>query len=477
MALRVLRPWIAVLLLVHIPAVRAAEPALAGETQKSASPAPAGHKAEKVQNPAEVYELQKLLADTIDQVERNYVRDVSRRQIVEAAIKGVLRELDPYSAYISPEELKQFQSTVESEFGGIGIQISLEGGDLTVLSPLVDTPAYRAGVLAGDHILEIDGKNTSGLDVEEAVNKLKGEEGSKVTLKIAHPGKPEDQAVTVSLVRERIHVDTVLGDRRKTNDRWDFMIDKDRRIGYVRVSAFSRDTPRELEKALEELKKDNLKGLVLDLRFNPGGLLPAAIEVCDLFISKGRIVSTKGRNTEERVWEAHEEGTFEGFPMAILVNRFSASASEIVSACLQDHHRAVIVGERTWGKGSVQNVIPLEGNHSALKLTTAGYLRPNGKNIHRFPDSKEQDQWGVTPDKGYEMKLPDAELLAIMEDRRRRDVLAPKSAPAAAPGTEGTKAPEQPKPAEAAASPATTSVDAQLRMALDYLSGELAKAH
>ena len=148
-----------------------------------------------------------------------------------------------------------------------------------------------------------------------------------------------------------------------------------------------------------------MRGLILDLRFNPGGLLAAAIEVSDLFIATGRIVSTKGRNSPERVWDAQKEGTFDGFPMVVLVNRYSASASEIVAACLQDHKRAVIVGERTWGKGSVQNVIELEDGHSALKLTTAGYRRPSGKNIHRFPDAKESDEWGVMPDNGYEVKL------------------------------------------------------------------------
>ena len=154
---------------------------------------------------------------------------------------------------------------------------------------------------------------------------------------------------------------------------------------------------------MEDLKKRKLRGLILDLRFNPGGLLSSAIEVSNLFISKGRIVSTKGRNTPERIWDAHGSDAFEGFPMVVLVNRYSASASEIVSACLQDHQRAVIIGERTWGKGSVQNIIELEDGSSALKLTTASYRRPSGKNIHRFPDAKDTDEWGVMPDLGYEL--------------------------------------------------------------------------
>ena len=189
------------------------------------------------------------------------------------------------------------------------------------------------------------------------------------------------------------------------------------------MTAFSRDTAGELQRALEQLQSAGMRGLILDLRFNPGGLLNAAIEVSDLFISEGRIVSTKGRSTPERSWDAHKAGTFEGFPMVVLVNRFSASASEIVSACLQDHKRAVIMGERTWGKGSVQSVIELEDGKSALKLTTAAYFRPSGKNIHRFPDAKDQDEWGVMPDKGFELKLSDKEIVELIQDRRNRDIL------------------------------------------------------
>jgi len=372
------------------------------------------------------YELYKTLVDTMDQVERNYVKEVDRRELFEAAIRGVLGRLDPYSSYIPPKELSHFRAAVESEFGGIGIQIAVDGGQLKVLSPLVGTPAYHAGLLAGDRIIEIDGKNTESLTLDEAVAQLKGKEGSKVTLTVIHPGKSRKEKVTI--VRERIHVETVMGDRRKADDAWDFMLDPKEKIGYLRVSAFSRDTAAELRSALEELQAEKFRGLILDLRFNPGGLLSSAIDVSNLFISRGRIVSTKGRNTPEKVWNAHKGGAFEGFPMVVLVNRYSASASEIVAACLQDHRRAVIVGDRTWGKGSVQNVIELENGHSALKLTTASYRRPSGKNIHRFEDSKETDEWGVKPDKGFELKLSDRDMVALLEDRRQRDIVRPNHA-------------------------------------------------
>jgi carboxyl-terminal processing protease len=386
--------------------------------------------ADEVKKPSEEdYELYQVFADTLDQVERNYVKDVSRRELMEAAIHGILNKLDPYSNYISPEDIGRFKSSVENQFGGIGIQIGPENGQLKIISPLVGTPAYRAGLESGDVILEIDGKSAEGISMDDAVKQLKGEAGTKVALTIRHPGSANKETLTIT--RELVRVETVLSDRRKGDDSWDFMLDHDKHIGYIRVSAFSRDTAQDLKKALVELEREGLKGLILDLRFNPGGLLTSAIEVSDLFVADGKIVSTKGRNTAERVWEAQKEGTFEGFKMVVLVNHYSASASEIVAACLQDNHRAVIIGERTWGKGSVQNVIELEGGKSALKLTTAGYHRPNGKNIHRFPDAKDTDEWGVMPDEGYEVKLNGAQTGHLIEYRHKRDILVSKRAKSA----------------------------------------------
>ena len=458
------------------------------------------------------YELYKVLVDTMDQVERNYVKEVDRRELIEAAIEGVLGKLDPYSTYINPEDMGSFRSNVESEFGGIGIQISVTpAGELKVLSPLVGTPAYRAGMLAGDRIVEIEGETTEDTTLEEAVRRLKGEEGTKVKLVVIHLGSSE--RVEVEITREIIHVDTVMGNSRKSDDTWDFMLEPKQSIGYVRVQAFSRGTAKEIRRALEELKSGNFRGLILDLRFNPGGLLSSAIEVSDLFIADGRIVSTKGRGTPERIWNARKPGTHKGFPMVVLVNRYSASASEIVSACLQDHKRAVVMGERTWGKGSVQNVIELEDGRSALKLTTASYRRPSGKNIDRLSAAKDKDEWGVTPDEGYQLRLSDSEMRRMVEDRRQRDVLRPHTdkpaeKPAEKPAKEPAEKPaEEPaeKPAEepadkaeddpaegdSSAEPEDASedadakpnllqdppfVDRQLKMAVDYLTGELARA-
>jgi carboxyl-terminal processing protease len=428
--------WISIVACIVALSVLAAEP----EGKKAA--------------PQSDYELYKLLVDAIDQVENNYVQKIDRRELIEAAIHGVTEKLDPYSSYIGPDDVDMLRSTVESEFGGIGIHVTMDAGELKVISPIYGTPAYKAGVLAGDRIVEIDGKSTEGLSLEQATRKLKGKEGTALTLTVVHPnGDGKEQ---FSITRKLIHVETALGDKRKPDGRWDYLLDPKLRIGYIRVTAFSRDTPGEIKRILEQLQSDGMKGLILDLRFNPGGLLNSAIETSDLFISEGRIVSTKGRNMPERSWDANKPGTFEGFPMVVLVNRFSASASEIVAACLQDHKRATIVGERTWGKGSVQSLVELEDGKSALKLTTAEYIRPSGKNIHRFPEAKETDQWGVSPDKGFELKLGYREMDELGKDRRDREIIR---------NGNGEKTVNRPgkKP----------FADRQLQMAVDFLKSKL----
>ncbi len=376
----------------------------------------------QVKQTEEYYELLRLFVDTLDQVERNYVEDVSRRQLLEAAIEGMLSELDQHSDYIPPEDLDRFKTGVESEFGGVGIHVSKpQRGPLTIISPLVGSPAHRGGLLAGDVITHISGEPADELTVDDAVRKIKGPVGTpvKVTVRRAADGSTEE----VELLREVVRVETVLGERRNDDDSWDFLYDEAKGIGYVRVTGFARRTTLELRRALRQLKEKNAKGLILDLRFNPGGLLSTAIQVSDMFVATGRIVSTEGRNTKSQTWDARRGGPCEQLPMAVIVNRFSASASEIVAACLQDHGRAAIIGERTFGKGSVQNIIELEAGRSALKLTTAGYIRPSGTNIHRFPDAGEDDQWGVRPDEGLEVKVSGREMRRIALARQARDVV------------------------------------------------------
>jgi len=369
--------------------------------------------------------------EAMNTIEQAYLEPVDRRTLFEAAMKGMTSVLDPHSSYIPPRDYSEFQVNLEQEFGGIGIQVTVdEDKRLTVLSPLVGTPAYEAGVLAGDKILAIDGKSTEGYGIEDAVKLLRGNPGKIVTLTVRHQG--EESPVEIPIERAVIQIETVLGDTHNADGSWNFFLEGYPHLGYVRVTSFSERTADELRTAINTLLEGGMQGLILDLRNNPGGLLQTAIEVCDMFIDKGRIVSTRGRKGVVReVANAHAAGTFrQDFPLAMLVSRYSASASEIVAACLQDHHRAVIVGERTFGKGTVQNLIPLEQGRSALKLTIASYWRPSGKNIDRKKGDPEDADWGVTPDKGYHLKLSDEQMRKLIEWRRRRDIVGRPKAPA-----------------------------------------------
>jgi len=397
----------------------------------------------------EYYELLRLFVDTLDQVDRNYVKDVSRRELMEAAIEGMIRKLDQYSNFIPPTQIDRFKTSVENEFGGIGIRVGLEGNALIIISPLFGTPAYKAGLVAGDRIMKINDESTKGFSLQDAVNRLKGKIGTSVTLTVVHPRSNETR--TVSIKRTNVQIETVLGFERAEDDAWIYFCDEEKKIGYICLTSFGRRTASDLKKAMKKLVEKKAQGLILDLRFNPGGLLASAIEISDLFVSEGRIVSTEGRNVPKTVWDAHKDGTYAELPMVVLANRYSASASEIVSACLQDHDRAIVVGERTWGKGSVQNIISLEQGRSALKLTTAKYVRPSGKNIHRDKDAKPEDEWGVKPNDGYEVKYSNQELRNLETQRRDRLIVY------------------NGQPIEKSEDTENSFVDRQLVKAIDYL--------
>jgi carboxyl-terminal processing protease len=382
------------------------------------------------------YELVHLLVDVLQEVRNKYVIEVDperERKLVEDMITGGLERLDPHSSYINPREFKQFNKSSKGSFGGIGIQVGYDRqnrGQLTVISPMVGTPAYEAGIQAGDMILKIDGKSTENMRLNEAVDMIQGDKGEKITLTVLHEGGKDP--VDVPLVRDVIQVQSVLGDQRKPGNpkEWEFMFDKANKIGYIRVAAFTETAAAEVKSAVEGLEKDGVRGLIIDLRNNPGGLLRSAVEISDMFLTQGRIVSTKGRNQREEVYDAKPEGTLlepaDRYPIIVLVNKFSASASEIVSAALQDHGRAIVIGERSYGKGSVQNIILMEHETSALKLTTASYWRPSGKNIHRFPDSKDTDEWGVKPNPGFEVPMKDEERFEYLTWRTDRDIVRGK---------------------------------------------------
>jgi carboxyl-terminal processing protease len=332
---------------------------------------------------------------------------------------GAFAQLDPFSTMIWPYDLEEFQKTTQGEFGGVGIQIRQEeGGELKVVSPLEETPAYRAGIKAGDIITRINGKNAKGISLDRAVKTIMGAPGTTVNLTIRSIGG----AVTDHLLkRELIKVATITGYSHKPGGGWDWFIDPEQHVAYIHLSTFSKNTADDLEKALDDLKDQHAKAVILDLRYNPGGLLQSATEVVNKFVPQGVIVSTKAdRATVNQPTEmdAQPDKLQTDLPLVVLVNQYSASASEIVSGALKDHHRAMIVGERTYGKGSVQMLLSLDTKKAYLKLTTSHYYLPNGKCIHREENSTS---WGVDPD--VTVELTPEQMTQAIQARQEMDIL------------------------------------------------------
>jgi carboxyl-terminal processing protease len=314
------------------------------------------------------YENLQTFTNILAIVQKNYVEDVTTEQLVEGAINGMLTSLDPHSAYLTPELYKELQVDTKGSFGGLGIEITVRNGVLTVVSPIEDTPAYRAGVKAGDQVIKIDGEFTKDMTLVEAVKKMRGPKGSKVVLSIKREGM--NALFDVSLMREVIKIQSV-------KSKW-----LDKGYGYIRLTQFQERSANDVERALEQWSRDgSIEGIVLDLRNDPGGLLTQAVKVSDLFLDAGMIVYTDGRlENQKQKYFARRPGSYTDFPMVVLVNGGTASASEIVAGALQDHKRAVILGTTTFGKGSVQTILPLDDN-SALRLTTARYYTPSGRSI------------------------------------------------------------------------------------------------
>lgn len=329
---------------------------------------------------------------------------------------GMLEQLDQFSSMIWPSEWDDFNKQTTGSFFGVGIQIQMENGAIKVVSPLEDTPAYRAGILAGDLIIAIDGESTRDMDVDDAVKRITGPRGTKVVLTIRRPG--QEEPLDMEVMRDEIHIQTVKGWRRSNGDGWEWMIDPENRIGYIRLTSFTRDTAAELARALQDLREQNVRGLILDLRFNPGGFLRAATQVADEFLSEGTIVSTRGRQQPESEDDANRGGAYLDAPLVVLVNELSASAAEIVGGALKDWDRAIIVGTRSYGKGSVQNLIPIRPEMVYLKLTTAYYYLPNGRCLHRTPESQT---WGVEPD--VTVAITPEQLRRWLELRRQTEII------------------------------------------------------
>lgn len=317
----------------------------------------------------DTYELLNLFGEVLERAKNSYVDEVSDEQLIQSAINGMLVSLDPHSSYMDGKDFRYMSEQTQGKFGGLGIEVTMESGVVKVVSPIDDTPAHKAGLKPGDYIVNIDGQPVVGMTLNDAVDKMRGKVGSKVKLTIRRFNqKPFD----VTIKREEIKIQTVKSSI-KSED-----------VAYVRITSFSDNTDKMVEKAVKDAKKKlkgNLKGIILDIRNNPGGLLDQAVSVSDLFLNQGEIVSTRSRNEEDTVKYNAEKGDIaDGLPIVIIVNDGSASASEIVAGALQDHKRAVILGEKTFGKGSVQTVIPL-GKHGAMRLTTARYYTPSGRSI------------------------------------------------------------------------------------------------
>ncbi len=312
------------------------------------------------------YKPLKEFSQVLDLIEDSYVEDVQRQELVQGAIQGMLKSLDPHSAYLDKEDFKEMQVETTGEFSGVGIEITVQNGRLTVVSPIEGTPAYRAGIKSGDIILEVDGEPTQDITIMEAVHKIRGPKGSKVELTVLHKGERVPEKITVT--REVIPVHSVRSEILEPG------------YLYIRVTNFNEKTTEEFHKALEDYKKD-IKGIVLDLRNNPGGLLEQAVSVSDTFLRQGKIVYTKGKVKRAQMeFSARKQESDIQVPVVVIINAGTASASEIVAGALKDHERALIIGENSFGKGSVQTVIPL-ADGSGIKLTTALYYTPDGHSI------------------------------------------------------------------------------------------------
>lgn len=360
----------------------------------------------RVSRAREDFELMRLFAEAYEQIEGRYVTEVDRRSLIDNAVKGMLNGLDPYSTWIPPGDLDRFEQYLGQEFVGIGIQVQLQDGVPEVLTSLPDSPAWKAGVRVGDLLERVDETPLQGLSTAEIGELIRGPIGQAIRLTARHENAEGTYVVTVT--REKIQLATVTGVRLTEAGTWDWLLSSESKLAYVRLTHFSRQTPDEFRKAMQALNAESLQGLVIDLRSNPGGLIDAAVDIADMLLDEGRIVSMNGRAVDERTWDAHAGVELAAeVPIAVLMDRQSASASEILAAALQDHARGVIAGERSFGKGSVQNVIRMENGRSALKLTTAHYLRPKGTNIHRFPDYGPDDIWGVLPDEALRLQLED----------------------------------------------------------------------
>jgi carboxyl-terminal processing protease len=390
----------------------------------------------------DAYDNIEAFANVLTMVQKHYVDEVTTKDLIDGAINGMLSSLDPHSAYLTPDLYKELQVDTRGSFGGLGIEITLRNGILTVVSPIEDTPAFRAGIKAGDQIIKIDDEFTKDMTLLHAVKRMRGPEGTKIHLTVRREGEPD--WIEVSLHREVIQIKSV---KYRTLEPG---------YGYLRITQFQERTERDAKRALKQLDAETsgLSGLVLDLRNNPGGLLSQAVRIADLFLDAGVLVYTEGRLENQRQkFFAHKQNSTLEVPMIVLVNGGSASASEIVAGALQDHRRALVLGTQTFGKGSVQTILPIEGE-SAIRLTTARYYTPNGRSIQAT---------GITPD----IVMEPVTVAAMSEDKP--DVIRERNLPRHLEkgGTDGGGG--EGESSEHDETPAAGEPDPQLDRALDLL--------
>lgn len=399
------------------------------------------------QDKSDTYRLLELFGDVFERVRADYVEEVSDEELIEAAIQGMMTSLDPHSSYLNKKNFREMQVQTKGEFGGLGIEVTMENGYVKVVSPIDDTPAFRAGLKAGDLITHIDSEQVQGLTLSQAVEKMRGPVNTDIKLTIR---RGADEVFDVNLTRDKIHIQSVRS-----------RIEGD--VGYIRITSFSEQTSASLKTEIERILKekgDTLLGFVLDLRNNPGGLLDQAVAVADTFLDQGEIVSTRGR-TEDNAqrFNATAGDALKGLPMIVLINGGSASASEIVAGALQDHRRAILLGTKSFGKGSVQTIIPL-GRNGAIKLTTQRYYTPSGRSIQAR---------GIDPD----IVVQQAKIEPIEQTRKLRSEADLRGA---LPNEQEKKKKQEAKPEpqnadKIATSSAETPQDFQLSRALDLLHG------
>ncbi|MEZ6024286.1 MAG: S41 family peptidase [Hyphomonadaceae bacterium] len=395
------------------------------------------------QGRGDVYRQLELFADVLARVEQDYVTDINEEEAIEAALQGMLQSLDPHSSYMNAREYRDMQTTTRGEYGGLGIEVTSNDGLVRVVSPIDDTPAARAGIQAGDFLTAIDGESIVGLSLDQAVRRMRGEPGTEITVTVAREG---DDPFDVTITREIINVRAVTA-RVEGGD-----------VGVIRISTFNERTGSMLQDAIRQVRRDTggrLRGVVVDLRNNPGGLLDQAIEVSDAFLDGGEVVSTRGRQAEDiQRYNARRGDDLAGVPVVVLINGASASAAEIVAGALQDRNRALVVGTDSFGKGSVQTVIPLQGGRDgALRLTTARYYTPSGRSIQGA---------GITPDLEVASRRVDPERLSRLG-------LSEADLPNALDNESGTQRRALHVPDDQPPEDWDTAEDYQLKRAMDFL--------